>query len=58
MNEEQKGRILALIQLCLNLNKRELKNSRGFILSSKLPPKEHIKKEIKELLDIDIEWEW
>lgn len=56
LTKEQRYELVDLIGLCLNLSKRDLNRDDGFILSTKLHPKEHIKTEIKRLLDIDIQW--
>ena len=56
LNKDQRYELVNLINLCLSLSKRDLNRDDGFILSTRLSPKRHIKSEIKRLLDIEIEW--
>ena len=57
LSHEQVLELTQLINLCLSLTKRDLNREDCKISSTNLHPKEHIKQELKRLLDVDINWE-
>lgn len=57
LNKEQIWDLTQLINLCLSLTRKDLNREDCKISSTNLHPKEHIKQEIKRLLDVDINWE-